>query len=96
MRDIGRKPQIALEVDGLNAILNLVEEGFGHGVLPAYTVSNFDIVKPFLVRRIHTPRLMSKLELVWSSRRPTTETQKKAREVVRQAVLSAIDSQAIH
>ena len=90
MRDIGRKPQIALEVDGLNAILNLVEEGFGHGVLPAYTVSNFDIVKPFLVRRIHTPRLMSKLELVWSSRRPTTETQKKALEVVRKAVLSAI------
>jgi LysR family transcriptional regulator, nitrogen assimilation regulatory protein len=92
MMGIGRKPQISLEVDGLNAILNLVEEGLGHGVLPAYTLSNFDNVEPFLVRRIHTPRLMSTLELFWSSRRPTTETQKKALEVVRQAVLSAIDS----
>jgi LysR family transcriptional regulator, nitrogen assimilation regulatory protein len=90
MMGIGRRPQISLEVDGLNAILNLVEEGLGHGVLPAYTLSNFDNVEPFLVRRIHTPRLMSKLELVWSSRRPTTETQKKALEVVRKAVLSAI------
>jgi LysR family transcriptional regulator, nitrogen assimilation regulatory protein len=90
MMGIGRKPQILLEVDGLNAILNLVEEGLGHGVLPAYTLSNFDNVEPFVVRRIHTPRLMSKLELVWSSRRPTTETQKKALEVVRKAVLSAI------
>ena len=95
MIGIGRKPQISLEVDGLNAILNLVEEGLGHGVMPAYTLSNFDNVEPFVVRRIHTPRLMSKLELVWSSRRPTTETQKKALEVVRKAVLSAIDSQAL-
>ena len=95
LRGIGRKPQISLEVDGLNAILNLVEEGLGHGVLPAYTLSSFDNAEPFVVRRIHTPRLMSKLELVWSSRRPTTETQKKAREVVRKAVLSAIDSQAL-
>jgi LysR family transcriptional regulator, nitrogen assimilation regulatory protein len=90
MMGIGRKPQISLEVDGLNAILNLVEEGLGHGVLPAYTLSNFDNVEPFVVRRIHTPRLMSKLELVWSSRRPSTETQKKALDVVRKAVLSAI------
>jgi LysR family transcriptional regulator, nitrogen assimilation regulatory protein len=90
MMGIGRKPQISLEVDGLNAILNLVKEGLGHGVLPAYTLSNFDNVEPFVVRRIHTPRLMSKLELVWSSRRPTTETQKKALQVVRKAVLSAI------
>lgn len=92
MMGIGRKPKISLEVDGLNAILNLVEEGLGHGILPAYTLNKFDNAEPFVVRRIHSPRLMSKLELVWSSRRPTTETQKKALEVVRKAVLSAIDS----
>jgi LysR family transcriptional regulator, nitrogen assimilation regulatory protein len=89
---IGRKPKISLEVDGLNAILNLVEEGLGHGVLPAYTLNKFDNAEPFVVRRIHSPRLMSKLELVWSSRRPITGTQNKALEVVRKAVLSAIDA----
>ena len=87
---IGRKPTITLEVDGLNAILNLVKEGLGHAVLPAYTLSNFDNVDPFAVRSIHAPCILSQLDLVWSSRRPTTATQKKAQEVVRAVVSAAI------
>ena len=90
MMAIGRKPSITLEVDGLNAILNLVKEGLGHAVLPAYTLSNFDNVDPFAVRGIHSPRILSQLDLVWSSRRPTTATQKKAQEVVRAVVSAAI------
>lgn len=90
MIGIGCRPNITLEVDGLNAILNLVKEGLGHAVLPAYTLSNFDNVAPFLVRKIHTPRIQSRLELVWSARRPTTETHKKALAVVREVVASAI------
>ena len=92
MMAIGRKPNIALEVDGLNAILNLVKEGLGHAVLPAYTLSNFDNVDPFAVRSIHTPRILSQLDLVWSSRRPTTATQRQAREVVRAVVSAAISA----
>ena len=90
MMGIGRRPSITLEVDGLNAILNLVKEGLGHAVLPRYTLSNFDNVAPFLVRNIHTPRIQSRLELVWSSRRPTTETHKKALALVRAVVAAAI------
>jgi LysR family transcriptional regulator, nitrogen assimilation regulatory protein len=89
---IGRKPNITLEVDGLNAILNLVKEGLGHAVLPAYTLSNFDNVEPFAVRNIHAPRILSQLDLVWSSRRPVTATQKKAQEVVRAVVSAAISA----
>jgi LysR family nitrogen assimilation transcriptional regulator len=33
---------------------------------------------------------MSQLMLVWSSRRPTTQTQRKAMDVVSQVVLKAI------
>jgi LysR family transcriptional regulator, nitrogen assimilation regulatory protein len=87
---IGRKPEIVMEVDGLNAILNLVKEGLGHAVLPHYTLSNFDNPEPFTVRAIHSPRIMSQLKLVWSSRRPTTETQKKALDVIRGVVRKAI------
>ncbi len=90
MMAIGRKPSITLEVDGLNGILNLVKEGLGHAVLPAYTLSNFDNVGPFVLRSIHAPRILSQLDLVWSSRRPTTATQKKAQEVVRAVVSAAI------
>lgn len=92
MMTIGRRPNIVLEVDGLNAILNLVKEGLGHAVLPSYTLSNFDKPAPFAVHAIGSPRIRCQLMLAWSARRPTTQTQKRAMEVVRQVVLRAIAS----
>lgn len=90
MISIGRKPQVTLEVDGLNAILSLVKEGMGHAVLPSYTLSNFDDPAPFTVRNIHSPRIMSQLMLVRSARRPSTETQKMAIEVVKAVLVEAM------
>lgn len=90
MMTIGKRPNVTLEVDGLNAILNLVKEGMGHAILPSYTLSNFDNATPFSVKTIHTPSIKSQLMLVWSSRRPTTQTQKKAMEVVTRVLLHAI------
>lgn len=88
---IGRKPQVSLEVDGLNAILSLVKEGLGHAVLPSYTLSNFDDPAPFTLRSIHSPRIMSQLMLVRSARRPSTETQKIAIEVVQSVLAEAME-----
>lgn len=90
MAGLGQRPHIVMEVDGLNAILSLVKEGMGHAVLPRYTLSNFDNVTPFGVRAIQNPCILSRLELVWSSRRPATATQKKALEVVREVVLQEV------
>ncbi|MFM8610169.1 MAG: LysR substrate-binding domain-containing protein [Burkholderiaceae bacterium] len=86
LRTLGHAPQIAMEVDGLNAILNLVQDGLGHAVLPRYTLSNFDSPHPFSVRRIRSPRILSQLMLARSSRRPATETQHHAAALVRQVV----------
>ncbi|MES2361094.1 MAG: LysR substrate-binding domain-containing protein [Pseudomonadota bacterium] len=88
---IGRKPQVSMEVDGLNAILSLVKEGLGHAVLPSYTLSNFDDPSPFTLRSIHSPRIMSQLMLVRSARRPSTETQKTAIEVVQSVLAEAME-----
>lgn len=90
MSAINRKPIITLEVDGLNAILSLVKEGMGHAVLPSYTLSNFDDPASFTLRSIASPRIMSKLSLVRSSRRPCTETQKTAVEVVKSVMVTAM------
>jgi LysR family transcriptional regulator, nitrogen assimilation regulatory protein len=87
---LGCKPRVALEVDGLNAILSLVKEGMGHAVLPSYTLSNFDDVSPFLLRSIHTPRIRSALMLVRSARRPSTETQKAAMALVCDVMVNAM------
>ena len=89
---IGKRPNVVLEVDGLNAILNLVKEGLGHAILPGYTLSNFDTVAPFAVQPIRAPVIRSQLMLVWSARRPTTQTQKKCMELVSRVVLRAIQA----
>lgn len=90
MARFGLKPQVTLEVDGLNAILNLVREGLGHAVLPAYTLSSFSNATPFVLHGIHSPRIMSELNLVWSSRRPSTETHKRALALIREVVQQAV------
>lgn len=90
MMGLGKRPQVVLEVDGLNAILNLVKEGLGHAILPSYTLSNFEDASPFDVQQITSPAIKSRLTLVWSARRPTTQTQKKAMQVVSRVVESAI------
>jgi LysR family transcriptional regulator, nitrogen assimilation regulatory protein len=91
MMTLGKRPNVIYEVDGLNAILSLVKEGVGHAVLPSYTLSNFENSSPFAVKAIHSPSIKSQLMLVWSSRRPTTQTQKRAMEIVSKVVLHAID-----
>jgi LysR family nitrogen assimilation transcriptional regulator len=95
MARLGLKPHITLEVDGLNAILNLVREGLGHAVLPAYTLSNFKDAAPFTVRGIHTPGIMSELSLVWSLRRPSTQTHRRTLELIRQVVDQSIGCYAV-
>ena len=87
---IGCKPNIVLEIDGLNAILDLVKEGMGYAVLPRYTLSNFAKPHPLVTHEIRQPALMSQLALVWSARRPTTETHKEAMTVLQRVVRKAI------
>jgi LysR family nitrogen assimilation transcriptional regulator len=91
MMTIGKRPHVILEVDGLNAILSLVKEGMGHAILPSYTLSNFENASPFAVKTICNPGIKSQLMLVWSARRPSTQTQKKAMEIVSEVVFKAID-----
>ena len=92
MMRIGSKPQIAMEIDGLNSILDLVREGMGFAVLPPYTLKNFKGTHPFVAHQIIRPKLMSQLMLVWSSQRPSTETHRAAMEIVRGAVLTAVQN----
>jgi len=85
-------PKIVMEVDGLNAILDLVREGLGFAVLPPYTLSHFQEPHPFSTHALHSPRLMSELMLVNSARRPSTETHKEVRTMVASVVKKAIQA----
>jgi LysR family nitrogen assimilation transcriptional regulator len=90
MAKVGCKPNITLEIDGLNAILDLVKEGLGYAVLPSYTLSNLSKPHPLQTHPIERPTLMSQLTLVWSAKRPSTETHKVALEVVKRVVMQAV------
>ena len=89
---INCRPKVVLEVDGLNAILDLVGEGLGFAVLPPYTLSNFQKPHSFSTHKLHSPQLMCELMLVTSARRPSTETHKEVQALVADVVKHAIQS----
>jgi LysR family nitrogen assimilation transcriptional regulator len=90
MLRINAKPHIVLEIDGLNAILELVKEGMGFAVLPAYTLRNFANMQEFSVHRIDKPQLMSQLMLVRSAKRPMTATHHAAQKIIEAEVSRAL------
>jgi LysR family nitrogen assimilation transcriptional regulator len=72
----GLRPQVALEIDGVAAILDLVEDGAGSAVLSRNAVATSARPEAFTLRPIGPPALRSKLLLAMSSHRPATLTQK--------------------
>jgi LysR family nitrogen assimilation transcriptional regulator len=90
MQYIQERPQVTFEVDGLNAILELVRVGLGFAVLPPYTLSGQGPDQAFQLHRIGPPQLMSQLKLAWSSRRQLTPTHQAAIAITRERVSEAL------
>ena len=86
MAGIGCRPAIALEIDGVSAILELVADGAGCAVLSRNAVASSVSPSAFTVRAICEPALRTRLSLVTSSLRPATLTQ--------QATLALIETTA--
>src|SRR5215208_1336739 len=76
MANLGCRPQVALEIDGVAAILDLVEDGAGSAVLSRNAIVTSARPQAFALRPIGAPPLRSKLLLAMSSQRPATLTQK--------------------
>ncbi|MEY4710716.1 MAG: hypothetical protein RIS88_166 [Pseudomonadota bacterium] len=82
----GLRPDIALEIDGVSAILDLVAEGSGSAVLSAAAVKQSSRPDAYTLRPLSgagTPRLRSRLSMAVSSQRPTTLTQKSTQDLLR-------------
>jgi len=71
-------PNVALEIDGVGAILDLVEDGAGSAILSSNAVKTSVRPTAFSWRPIGSPPLRSKLSTAVSSHRPATLTQKSA------------------
>ena len=90
----GVRPSIALEIDGVAAILDLVTDGAGSAILPRNAVDTSHPPEAFTMRPIGTPRLRSKLSLAVSAQRPATLTQKAMHELIRLSAASLLGASA--
>ncbi len=84
MANIGCRPRIALEIDGVPAILDLVADGAGSAVLSRSAVDNSVRPSAYTLRAIHEPVLRTRVSLATSSLRPSTLTQQATLQLIRQ------------
>jgi LysR family transcriptional regulator, nitrogen assimilation regulatory protein len=84
LANLGCRPQVALEIDGVAAILDLVADGAGSAVLSRHAVATSPNPEAFSMRPIGAPALRSKLLLAMSSQRPATLTQKAMLQLIRE------------
>ncbi|HVZ44465.1 MAG TPA: LysR substrate-binding domain-containing protein [Ramlibacter sp.] len=83
MAAIGCRPNIALEIDGVSAILDLVLDGAGFAILSSNALLNSPRPSAYTARRIGSPPMKIQLSLATSLQRPATPVQKAALDLIR-------------
>ncbi len=86
MANIGCRPQVALEIDGVSAILDLVADGAGAALLSRNAVASSIRPSAYRMRQVSDPPLRNRLCLATSSQRPATLTQQTTLALIRQTL----------
>lgn len=94
--NLGIVPRIALEIDGVAAILDLVADGAGCAVLTRHAVLTAAHPERYAMRRIGEPRLHSRLYIATHAHRPVTETQKAMAELLVRLAPAALTGEDAH
>lgn len=82
MAGIGCRPMIALEIDGVCALLDLVAGGAGCALLSRNALASAVRPSAFTTRAICQPALRTRLSLVTSFLRPATLTQQATLKLI--------------
>lgn len=91
LSNLGLHPNIAIEVDVVSAIMDLILEGEGSAVLPYYTIHALGCSENFTVRLIENPPITTNLFIAISAHRPLTQVQKNLIEIVTKKLHELID-----
>ena len=83
MADIGCRPNVVLEIDGVSAILDLVLDGAGCAILSRNALLNTPRPSAYTAQQIGEPPLRIRLSLATSLQRPATPVQKATLELIR-------------
>jgi LysR family nitrogen assimilation transcriptional regulator len=92
MAAVGMRPHIALEIDGVTAILDLVADGAGCAILSRNAVTRSINPSAFSTQSISSPQLSIELSCVISSQRPSTETQKATLILIRETAIRLLET----
>jgi LysR family nitrogen assimilation transcriptional regulator len=87
---IGCRPNVALEIDGVTAILDLVLDGAGCAILSRNALLNSPRPSAYTAQQIGTPPLRIALSLATSLQRPATPVQKATLELIKQIVPAVV------
>ena len=88
MATIGCRPLVALEIDGVSAILDLVADGAGCAVLSRNAVASSIQPAHYLLRAIRNPALHTQISMATSAQRPATLTQQATLRLIRETLRS--------
>ncbi len=79
---LGCSPRVALEIDGVSAILDLVADGSGNAILSRNAVQSSANPGLFRLRAIREPALRAQISLAVSAQRPATLTQHATQSLI--------------
>ncbi len=82
------KPRLAVNVDGVGTILELITSGIGAGILPRNAIKNFAHADMLELRSIGDQGLYAQLSLATSTRRPNTLIQQTTIELIKNILVA--------
>ena len=92
LASVDRKIRVVHEIECIPAVIDLVRQGHGFGVLPMNAVKSTQWAKEVRALPIGSPPLTTSLSIATSAQRPRSPLMRKAieviREIVRQEILS--------
>lgn len=88
---IGLSVRVAMEADGVDAILGLVGDGVGAAVLGESAVATVAGPGRYTAHPIEAPGLAARIHLATSSQRPTTQAQRELVGLLRTALVEALE-----
>ena len=83
----GRKARVALEIESVPAILDLVQQGEAHAVLSLNAIQSSGQADAFFVQPIHKPKMTTTLWIATSSQRHRGPLIDQSTELVKELLL---------
>jgi len=90
LANVERKIRVAHEIECIPAVIDLVRQGHGYGVLPMNALKSTPWAEQIAVKPIISPVLKTSLSIATSAQRPKGPLMRKAIEVIRDIVRQEI------